>query len=140
MDISRPDLTVDGTVELERMDDVLFVGRPVGFIFQSFNLIGDLTVYENVELPLTYRGMKRDERRERVNEALDKVEMAPAPGTCRASSPGASSSAWRWLGQWPGSRPSCWPTSPPGTSTRRTARRSWDCCRRCTTRARPSAW
>lgn len=48
----------------------------IGFIFQSFNLIGDLTVFENVELPLTYRGMKPAERRERVTEALEKVEMA----------------------------------------------------------------
>ena len=47
----------------------------IGFIFQSFNLIGDLTVYENVELPLTYRGTKPSERRERVLEALAKVGM-----------------------------------------------------------------
>jgi putative ABC transport system ATP-binding protein len=50
--------------------------REIGFIFQSFNLIGDLTVYENVELPLTYRGMPSAERRERVNAALEKVGMA----------------------------------------------------------------
>jgi len=50
--------------------------REIGFIFQSFNLIGDLTVYENVELPLTYRGMRSSERRERVNSALEKVGMA----------------------------------------------------------------
>ena len=50
--------------------------REIGFIFQSFNLIGDLSVYENVELPLTYRGMRPAERKERVTEALEKVEMA----------------------------------------------------------------
>src|SRR5512137_1955821 len=50
--------------------------REIGFIFQSFNLIGDLTVFENVELPLTYRGMKSAERKTRVNEALEKVGMA----------------------------------------------------------------
>jgi putative ABC transport system ATP-binding protein len=50
--------------------------REIGFIFQSFNLIGDLSVYENVELPLTYRGMLAGERKERVNEALEKVGMA----------------------------------------------------------------
>src|SRR5215813_10408648 len=50
--------------------------REVGFIFQSFNLIGDLTVYENVELPLTYRGMGSAERKKRVNAALEKVGMA----------------------------------------------------------------
>ena len=50
--------------------------REIGFIFQSFNLIGDLSVYENVELPLTYRGMPQAERRRRVGEALERVSMA----------------------------------------------------------------
>ena len=50
--------------------------REVGFIFQSFNLIGDLTVFENVELPLTYRGMRASERRDRVRAALERVGMA----------------------------------------------------------------
>jgi putative ABC transport system ATP-binding protein len=50
--------------------------REIGFIFQAFNLIGDLTVAENVELPLTYRGMPSAERRKRVQEALEKVGMA----------------------------------------------------------------
>src|SRR5215468_1369972 len=50
--------------------------REIGFIFQAFNLIGDLTVYENVELPLTYRGMPSSERKKRVLESLEKVGMA----------------------------------------------------------------
>ncbi|MDD5541805.1 MAG: ABC transporter ATP-binding protein [Acidobacteriia bacterium] len=50
--------------------------REIGFIFQSFNLIGDLTVFENVELPLTYRGMRKPERKERVLNALERVGMA----------------------------------------------------------------
>jgi len=50
--------------------------REIGFIFQSFNLIGDLTVYENVELPLTYRGTPSKERKERVTQALERVGMA----------------------------------------------------------------
>src|SRR5439155_3696539 len=50
--------------------------REIGFIFQAFNLIGDLTVYENVELPLTYRGMPAAERKQRVQGALEKVEMS----------------------------------------------------------------
>ena len=50
--------------------------REIGFIFQSFNLIGDLSVFENVELPLTYRGMTPRERRQRVKEALERVGMA----------------------------------------------------------------
>jgi putative ABC transport system ATP-binding protein len=49
--------------------------REIGFIFQSFNLIGDLTVYENVELPLTYRGMTPAERKQHVTESLERVGM-----------------------------------------------------------------
>jgi len=51
--------------------------REIGFIFQAFNLIGDLTVYENVELPLTYRGMPGVERKRRVMESLERVGMSP---------------------------------------------------------------
>src|SRR5271170_3437141 len=50
--------------------------REIGFIFQAFNLIGDLTVFENVELPLTYRNMGATERKERVQKVLERVEMA----------------------------------------------------------------
>jgi putative ABC transport system ATP-binding protein len=50
--------------------------RQIGFIFQAFNLIGDLTVYENVELPLTYRGLPAEERRRRVQAALERVGMS----------------------------------------------------------------
>ncbi|MFA5264706.1 MAG: ABC transporter ATP-binding protein [Opitutaceae bacterium] len=49
--------------------------REIGFIFQSFNLIGDLSVYENVELPLSYRGLGMAERKKLVTEALEKVGM-----------------------------------------------------------------
>jgi putative ABC transport system ATP-binding protein len=49
--------------------------REIGFIFQAFNLIGDLTVYENVELPLTYREMDSSERKKRVKESLERVGM-----------------------------------------------------------------
>ena len=50
--------------------------REIGLIFQAFNLIGDLTVYENVELPLTYRGMSSAERKKRVHESLERVGMS----------------------------------------------------------------
>jgi len=50
--------------------------RQIGFIFQAFNLIGDLTVYENVELPLTYRGLSSPERKKRVTDALERVGMS----------------------------------------------------------------
>ena len=72
------DYTLNGrpVAQLSGADRARTRNREVRFIFQSFNLIGDLTVHENVELPLTYRGMQRAERRERVTEALEKVEMA----------------------------------------------------------------
>ena len=50
--------------------------REIGFVFQAFNLIGDLTVFENVELPLTYRNMASSERRRRVEQVLERVGMA----------------------------------------------------------------
>src|SRR5450432_1735363 len=50
--------------------------REIGFIFQAFNLIGDLTVYENVELPLTYRNMPSSERKNLVRDALERVGMS----------------------------------------------------------------
>jgi putative ABC transport system ATP-binding protein len=50
--------------------------REIGFVFQSFNLIGDLTVAENVELPLSYRGLSAAERKRSAEEALEKVQMA----------------------------------------------------------------
>ncbi len=60
---------------LSREERARIRNREIGFIFQSFNLIGDLSVYENVELPLIYRGMKPSERKSRVSAALDKVQM-----------------------------------------------------------------
>ena len=61
--------------DLSLADRAQIRNREIGFIFQSFNLIGDLTVYENVELPLSYRGMKPSERRKRTNTALERVGM-----------------------------------------------------------------
>jgi len=62
--------------QLSMSDRARTRNREIGFIFQSFNLIGDLTVFENVELPLTYRGMKSSERKTRVHGALERVGMA----------------------------------------------------------------
>ena len=69
--------TLNGTpVEnLTLADRARIRNREIGFIFQSFNLIGDLTVYENVELPLTYRGMPASERKARATAALERVGM-----------------------------------------------------------------
>ncbi len=62
--------------ELSHSERARIRNREVGFIFQAFNLIGDLSVYENVELPLTYRGMPSSERKQACLDALEKVEMA----------------------------------------------------------------
>lgn len=66
----------DSVARLKAADRARIRNQAVGFIFQAFNLIGDLTVYENVELPLTYRGMASSERKERVTAALERVGMS----------------------------------------------------------------
>lgn len=69
-------LNDSSVAELSASQRARIRNREVGFIFQSFNLIGDLTVYENVELPLTYQKMPKAERKERVHDALERVSMA----------------------------------------------------------------
>ena len=72
------DYLLDGkpVAELTASQRAKIRNQAIGFIFQAFNLIGDLTVYENVELPLTYRGMPGSERKERVHNSLERVGMA----------------------------------------------------------------
>jgi putative ABC transport system ATP-binding protein len=69
---------IDGqnTAKLDHVKRAAMRNRSIGFIFQAFNLIGDLTVEQNVELPLTYRGMPGAERKKRVADALDAVRMS----------------------------------------------------------------
>ena len=62
--------------DLSPADRARVRNRQIGFIFQAFNLIGDLTVFENIELPLTYRGMTAEERKMRVHNALEQVGLA----------------------------------------------------------------
>jgi putative ABC transport system ATP-binding protein len=66
----------EGVEKLSASQRAKIRNQAIGFIFQAFNLIGDLTVYENVELPLTYRGTGGAERKERVHAALERVGMA----------------------------------------------------------------
>ena len=75
---SEGEYTLNGkeVANLKMSERARIRNREVGFIFQAFNLIGDLTVYENVELPLTYRGMPSAERKQKVQDALERVGMA----------------------------------------------------------------
>lgn len=66
----------DEVENLSLSDRTRIRNREIGFVFQAFNLIGDLTVYENVELPLTYRSMSSTERKQRVQQVLERVGMA----------------------------------------------------------------
>ena len=66
----------DAVANLSSSDRTRIRNREIGFIFQAFNLIGDLAVFENVELPLTYRSMMASERKKRVREVLERVGMA----------------------------------------------------------------
>ena len=70
------DLNQQSVASLKLSERARIRNREVGFIFQAFNLIGDLTVYENVELPLTYRGTAGAERKTKVADALERVGMA----------------------------------------------------------------
>src|SRR5580658_335532 len=65
----------DAVENLSLSDRTRIHNREIGFVFQAFNLIGDLTVFENVELPLTYRSMGAGERKRRVNDVLERVGM-----------------------------------------------------------------
>jgi putative ABC transport system ATP-binding protein len=75
---SEGEYWLDGepVASLSTADRAKIRNRKIGFIFQSFNLIGDLTVYENVELPLTYRGQGAADRKRAVQDALDRVGMS----------------------------------------------------------------
>jgi putative ABC transport system ATP-binding protein len=70
------DLNGKSVADLHLNERARIRNREIGFIFQAFNLIGDLNVYENVELPLTYRGMGAADRRRRITSALQRVGMA----------------------------------------------------------------
>jgi ABC-type lipoprotein export system ATPase subunit len=105
--------------------------RKIGFIFQSFNLIPDLNVYDNVDVPLRYRGQTAAERRAAIEKTLEWV---------RRSFPEASSSGWPSPAPWPESHGSSSPTSPPATSTRPPPARSWSSWSRSMRWAQPSSW
>lgn len=73
-------LNGNDVANLDASQRAKFRNKEIGFIFQDFNLIGDLTVHENVELPLTHRNMAKAERHERVMACLEKVGMTQRAG------------------------------------------------------------
>jgi len=102
----------------------------IGFIFQSFNLIPDLDVYDNIEVPLRYRRMAAAERRDRVEEVL--VQMGLTARMRHLPSQRA---------RWWGGRSCCLPTSQPATSTPSRRARCWTFSKRSTPNGRrPSSW
>ena len=116
--------------------------RELGFIFQTFHLIADLPVVDNVELPLLYRRMSAGERAQRWRSPRStRWASARACTTSRRSCRAASSSVSPSRGRLSAIRASCSPTSRPATSTRRWATRSWRCSRGCRpTSTRRSSW
>jgi ABC-type lipoprotein export system ATPase subunit len=118
----------------------------IGFIFQAFNLIPDLNVYDNIEVPLRYRGLAAGERKRRIQASLQRVGLSggagsePARATIRPSSPAASSSVSRSPAPWPAPPGCCWRTSLPVIWTRRWHAASWNCSRSCTATGPPSSW
>ena len=101
--------------------------RYIGFVFQKYHLLDDLTVYENLEIPLSYRDVKPKERAAIVAEALDRFQMVGKKDLYPSQLWAGSSSSWGW--REPSSRiPSCsWRTSRPATCTAPRVRRSWSC-------------
>ena len=104
-----------GGVDVSTMNDdqrAEIRNRMLGFIFQQYNLIPKLTVQENVELPLLYAGVPGEERHERAIRLWSGWVWRISAGICPASSPAASSSAWRLPAWWRHTRASLCSTSP----------------------------
>ena len=100
--------------------------RHIGFVFQSYHLLDNLTVYENIELPLSYRDVQEvraaEHRRRRARSLRHRRQEGPLS---RSSSRAASSSSSAWRARSSPARRSSSPTSRPATCTRRRGRRSW---------------
>ena len=109
----------------------------IGFIFQAFNLIPDLNVYDNIEVPLRYRGLGRANASGASRNPCSASASPRARGIIRPSSPAVSNSASRLRAPWPARPGCCWRTSPRAIWTRRWRAVSWNCSRNCTATGRP---
>ena len=100
----------------------------IGFVFQSYHLLDHLTVYENLDIPLSYRDVRKAERESMVCDILDKFSIVGKKDSLSPISSPAASSSWSPShARSSRTRRSSWPTSRPATCTRARARRSWSC-------------
>ena len=97
----------------------------IGFVFQSFNLIDELNVAENVELPLTYLGVPAAERKQRVADILKRMNISHRAKHYPQQLSGGQQHVWQSPVPWYRTRKSSLPTSRPVTSTRRTGQEVW---------------
>ena len=114
--------------------------REIGFIFQAFNLIGDLTVFENVELPLTYRSMASAERKKRVQEVLERVGMAHRMKHYPSQLSGGQQQRVAVARALVGQPSILLADEPTGNLDSKNSEAVSTCCGNCTARARRSAW
>ena len=102
------DQPTEGTYELEGHDitglgdreQARIRNKHFGFVFQAYNLFPELSALENVELPLVYAGVARQERRERAMSGCNRWVSPTVNGTCQRSCRAASSSGWRLPAPW----------------------------------------
>ena len=115
-------VTVDGKDLFSLKDEALtiFRRRKIGFVFQSYNLVPVLSVWENIILPIQLDGNRVDE--DYVRAVIDTLGLNRSSATCPVSSPAASSSGWPLPGPWPPNRPLFWPMSQRAIWTAKPAR------------------
>jgi putative ABC transport system ATP-binding protein len=109
--------SLNGTAVQDLSDDALadLRNRELGFVFQQFHLLAEMTALDNVILPMIYAGVPAEERRQRAINALERVGAAPSACiTGPTSSPEASNSGWPWPGRSLTSRACCWPMNQRG--------------------------